>query len=122
MTALPPSTPGGKADPALPYETKLNSFVAVHVPTALTLPDASLWVNVPLPVTELGWMVKVPVPATDTESPLVAIAMSGHALGIPRVHKKSTPTSQLYSRCPLSAKAKFAKETGVRATSIVTSA
>src|SRR5437899_5449363 len=111
MTALPPSKLGGRPcrDPD-PYETKLTSLVAVHVPEAFTFPAESLWMNVPLPVTESGWIVKVPDPAMETVSPLPAFATSGHALGPIIVHMGSAPASHMYVRAPLSAKTTLAND------------
>src|SRR2546427_1397224 len=91
-TATPPSKFEGRpcADPD-PNDTKLTSSSAFHVPCASTAPAAFVCVKVPLPSASSSPGVKVPVPARETVSPLLARETSGQAVG-PREQSKPAPT------------------------------
>ena len=46
----------------------------------MTEPLALVWVNVPLPLTESGWTLNVPIPVTATRSPFDASETLGFSM------------------------------------------
>src|SRR5437016_3815369 len=91
-TAIPPSKFEGRpcADPD-PNDTKLTSSSAFHVPCASTAPAALVCVKVPRPSASSSPGVKLPLPAKERVSPLLARETSGQPVG-PREQSKPAPT------------------------------
>src|SRR2546422_8253982 len=91
-SATPPSKfEGGPCADADPNDTKLTSSSAFHVPCASTAPAAFVRVKVPRPSASSSPGVKLPVPAKERVSPLLARETSGQAVG-PREHRKPAPS------------------------------